>query len=161
MIFSPVGSSFSSFFLGIVLFECHLLDKKWRVARDRANFVVSRTYSVLLVTETETQNGKHRLKAFIDLMQPAPSDLSSNHFQSDRLQVWTRQLSDNMISCGLYIFEFHYKIQNVHASMSDIETSTDKPFELWYSNLASVFQINLSSRINITKNKKFLKMALT
>ena len=67
MIFSPVGSTFSSFFLDIVLFECHLLDEKWRVARDRANFVASRTYSVLLVTETETQNGKHRLKAFIDL----------------------------------------------------------------------------------------------
>ena len=66
MIFSPVGSSFSSFFLGIVLFECHLLEEKWRVAHDRANFVASRTYSVLLVTETETQNGKHRLKAFID-----------------------------------------------------------------------------------------------
>ena len=55
------------FFLGIVLFECHLLDEKWQVARDRVNFVASRTYSVLLVAETETQNGKHRLKAFIDL----------------------------------------------------------------------------------------------
>ena len=69
MIFSPVGSSFSSFFLGIVLFECHLLDEKWRVARDWANFIASRTYSVLLITETETQNGKHRLKAFIDFFQ--------------------------------------------------------------------------------------------
>ena len=62
------------FFLDIVLFECHLLDEKWQVAHDRANFIASRTYSVLLVTETETQNGKHRLKAFIDLYILAMSE---------------------------------------------------------------------------------------
>ena len=89
MIFSPVGSSFSSFFLGIVLFECHLLDKKWRVEHDRANFVVSRTYSVLLVTETETQNGKHRLKAFIDFFvvqsdEECPTSQQDRHVRKQR-----------------------------------------------------------------------------
>ena len=82
------------FFLGIVLFECHLLDEKWRVARDRGNFIASRTYSVLLVTETEMQNGKHRLKAFIDL---AGEDL-------DLAQLLRRAKID---AVTVHCFEFH------------------------------------------------------